>query len=960
MPAQDGRNSVVARPPADAAAGATPPGPRPAPFVLRRIGFTPATRRDPASDPRALGLEPINEPIQEAPNGVCTPESCTERGQHAEARPRRELFAESAVNLRWSRVRLAGAGLVNNNNYCYMNACLQVLLHTPPFVEVLLDNPSLVPCTRLFSGAMRKLAESAYGGQRIVRPPKEFYQFLKKISSSFTRGYQEDSHEFLRGLLTRIHEECLTKLQSPYTEQEEETSFVYRIFGGVTRSRIHCPTLNYTSEKLESFLDLSLELEHARSVEDALRQFTASEKLDGENAFKHKGQYTPAVKRFTVHKLPAVLTINLKRFAFGRGKIRREVKYPTTLDLAPFSSKPDSKESAVYKLYGVIVHDGYLVHMGHYVAYAKAANGVWYRFDDEHVAEVSLDAVLAEQAYMLFYIKSESQHQKKGVNAMGKKNPHSSLNGRIPFVQKSQPSPCAGAKGPVIVPPKQPVPPFAPVADIHSSEIKGPRSTSWKPNLETKAPMARNAVESPRTMPSQNGSPTRTADGLSRCEYPRCNGTGLISAEHQPAAAIGPASASSDKEPTVCTPPVMDHNSKAKPQRRNAGRGQLRTSPPLGVRNMHKKKKSPSVQFRWALYGKHVLQRLISYRPKSIMGQKTSQFCAILRQFIDPLTPESPHQENGDTVPGTPGKKSTALSVNVNEGGFLSAGASSNSPGLGRQHTRCRSEAANPGHNPHGLENGASTSVPVALATSNGSQAGSQQTSDPAGLPRQGNGADVNHWHCKQKAGSSAIPEEVTRDSDGTSFGGTLLAVNPGTPHPERLRTGQIQGNGKVGGARLTTAKRKRDEVSHPCSTSSPYEAITNICTPSSQDREAKANGSFQGTDAFAPGKLATRPSQAEPCGSEVRQTSSSGVWAPGSKGLYGVPVSAWDTVEDADVEMATTLSSLSAPARKKLDVYDEEYDRGKTKKVKKQRITDGGNMNVFQTHFDQRRKSKG
>merc|ERR1719298_366705 len=40
---------------------------------------------------------------------------------------------------------------------------------------------------------------------------------------------------------------------------------------------------------------------------------------------------------------------------------------------------------------------------GHYFAYAKNSNGLWYRFDDETVKQVGRDHVLQQQAYVLFY-----------------------------------------------------------------------------------------------------------------------------------------------------------------------------------------------------------------------------------------------------------------------------------------------------------------------------------------------------------------------------------------------------------------------------------------------------------------------------------------------------------------------------------------------------------------------------
>ena len=50
---------------------------------------------------------------------------------------------------------------------------------------------------------------------------------------------------------------------------------------------------------------------------------------------------TQAQKRFTIHRLPRVLTLQLKRFdyhsMFG-GKINKEVAYPEHLDMRPYMS----------------------------------------------------------------------------------------------------------------------------------------------------------------------------------------------------------------------------------------------------------------------------------------------------------------------------------------------------------------------------------------------------------------------------------------------------------------------------------------------------------------------------------------------------------------------------------------------------------------------------------------------
>ena len=43
------------------------------------------------------------------------------------------------------------------------------------------------------------------------------------------------------------------------------------------------------------------------------------------------------------------------------------------------------------------------MHSGHYIAYVKSPNQMWFQMDDEEVSQVKQSTVLKQQAYLLFY-----------------------------------------------------------------------------------------------------------------------------------------------------------------------------------------------------------------------------------------------------------------------------------------------------------------------------------------------------------------------------------------------------------------------------------------------------------------------------------------------------------------------------------------------------------------------------
>uniref|UniRef100_A0AAV1TNX0 Ubiquitin carboxyl-terminal hydrolase n=1 Tax=Peronospora matthiolae TaxID=2874970 RepID=A0AAV1TNX0_9STRA len=342
----------------------------------------------------------------------------------------------------WQQTKKIGPGFANLGNTCYLNSVLQCLTYTPCFAQFLLDktvfasfNGGVAPfsngndmskcgkpvCKNGLSShhnssfcsvrCMSRLLQLVHGTNAVrVVQPKELVMNVRHISKRFRIGRQEDSHEFFRLLLDSMQSSCLRKAHiKSETHAVASTTFVHRIFGGKLKSSLKCAKCGYVSERVDDFLDLSLELSNGvHSVRGALRHFTAVEKLDNCNAWKCSscGKKSCAEKGLTIAACPNVLVIQLKRFDLSCGKLKRHIEFPSLLDIASgMSNNCDDRRRGrtKYELHAVLVHAGFSTDCGHYYAFVKGASGQWYEMNDDSVRWVSLDTVLQQKAYMLFY-----------------------------------------------------------------------------------------------------------------------------------------------------------------------------------------------------------------------------------------------------------------------------------------------------------------------------------------------------------------------------------------------------------------------------------------------------------------------------------------------------------------------------------------------------------------------------
>lgn len=331
------------------------------------------------------------------------------------------LDPELSLGMTFRRI---GAGLWNLGNTCFLNSVLQCLTYTEPLAAYLQSGKHKSSCH--IAGfcalcAIQNHVSCALQATGRIVSPQDMVGNLRCISRNFRKARQEDAHEYMVNLLESMHKCCLPSGVPSESPGAFEKSLVHKIFGGRLRSQVKCRQCSYSSNKFDPFLDLSLEILKADSLQKALANFTAAELLDGGEKQYHCQrckQKVQAVKQLTIHKAPYVLAIHLKRFYAHDPniKIKKKVRFDSALNLKPFVSG-SSDGDVKYSLYGVLVHSGFSTHSGHYYCYVRTSNNMWYTLDDTRVSHVGEQEVLNQQAYMLFYVRDKkSITPRKPVN----------------------------------------------------------------------------------------------------------------------------------------------------------------------------------------------------------------------------------------------------------------------------------------------------------------------------------------------------------------------------------------------------------------------------------------------------------------------------------------------------------------------------------------------------------------
>ena len=311
---------------------------------------------------------------------------------------------------------------------CYINSCIQILIHLEIFMKALntkiedIKNKKLSISYKFYNVCIDYLNNSNIDKKFI--DISYFVNYFSNKHPEYSGELQSDALEFIRLLLDDISLDLNgSKIKYSHTIlsnddknklirykefidlfNSKEKSIVTELFYPVTITTYICKCLkvNYSFQR---YCDIPLLMPiNTKEIDPDIIKLELVNLID--NFFKEEviqfdtrcnqcKQILPHKKSMKLCKLPKVIVFSLQRFDNkNKQKNNTLVTFPEFLDLKNYVDIDcETEDNFIYKLYGTINHRGDL-DFGHYFSIIKLkGQNYWYEFNDAYVDNLGLDLV---------------------------------------------------------------------------------------------------------------------------------------------------------------------------------------------------------------------------------------------------------------------------------------------------------------------------------------------------------------------------------------------------------------------------------------------------------------------------------------------------------------------------------------------------------------------------------------
>lgn len=321
-------------------------------------------------------------------------------------------------------------GFINLGSTCFMSSVLQTIIHNP-FLKHYYLSGCHSDCKKNNLDCLSCCVDNIY--QDFFTNPKiigygltTFIQAAWKVKKSLAGYSEQDAHEFWQFLIHQIHKNDTKKISKESTpgidflsNNSDCNCIIHKTFSGSLQSTLKCSVCGFDRKTQDPMLDVSLEIQDKinnekvplKNLHECFKKYTREEELDVLYDCSYCKKKTKVTKTLHLHKLPPVLSIQLKRFEHSNGissKLDYHIDIPIILNIDNYvtNNTINKNKSIHYELFGIICHLGN-VNTGHYLAYVKISNGFWFKFDDANITRVSETDVKKVNGYMLLYCINE-------------------------------------------------------------------------------------------------------------------------------------------------------------------------------------------------------------------------------------------------------------------------------------------------------------------------------------------------------------------------------------------------------------------------------------------------------------------------------------------------------------------------------------------------------------------------